>query len=484
MHGRVRVPGDKSISHRALMFGALAVGETRITGLLEGEDVLATAAAMRALGAHVTRTSARSEASSDSTATASAATASTATDSTVAWTVVGRGVGGLREPGGVLDMGNAGTGARLLMGLVAGHPITATFTGDASLSRRPMGRVTKPLAEMGARIQARSGDRLPLTVSGAGAGHRGSGDQEAAIDGGVGGEALPITYTLPVASAQVKSAVLLCGLNAPGVTTVIEPEPTRDHTENMLRHFGAEVRVTDQADGSRRIDLTGQPELMARDVRVPTDISSAAFPIVAGLVVPGSRLTVEAVGLNPLRAGLVATLKDMGAMITVENPGEEGGEPVGDIVVEAGPLKGITVPADRAPSMIDEYPILCVAAAMADGTTRMEGVGELRVKESDRLQAMYEGLKACGVTVRAGDDWLEVTGTGGRQVRGGATVVADLDHRIAMSFLVLGLIAERPIGVDDASPIDTSFPGFAALINGLGGTIAGPGESPEAGGCT
>ncbi len=429
--GRLRVPGDKSVSHRALMLGGLAIGETTVTGMLEGEDVLATAAAMRRMGADITRTDDGAE---------------------TVWRIVGRGLGGLVEPDDVLDMGNAGTGCRLLMGLVAGHPIRATFTGDASLRRRPMERIMAPLRQMGARFEARDGGLLPITVNGP-------------------DTPLPIDYTLPVASAQVKSAVLLAGLSAPGETTVIEPSPSRDHTERMLAHFGAEVRVADDADGGRRVTVVGQPELRAAAIAVPGDISSAAFPLVAALIVPGSALEITGVGLNPLRAGLLDTLAEMGAAIEIRNRRDEGGEPVGDLIAVAGPLGAITVPAARAPSMIDEYPVLAVAAAFADGTTRMEGLGELRVKESDRLAAVATGLAACGVGVRAGDDWLEVDGGAGTPPAGGAAIVTDLDHRIAMAFLVLGLAAAAPVTIDDASPIATSFPGFIDMMNGLGADI-------------
>ncbi len=432
LSGTVRVPGDKSVSHRSLMFAALAVGETTITGLLEGEDVLRTADAVRALGAEVAR------------------------DEDGRWHVRGRGVGALVEPAGVIDMGNAGTGVRLMMGLVATHPISCVFTGDPSLSRRPMERVMGPLREFGTVFQAREGGLLPITVTGA-------------------KDPVPVTAEMKVASAQVKSAVLLAGLNTPGKTTVIERVATRDHTENMLRHFGAEVAVEKTAEGATRITLTGQPELKARDVVVPADISSAAFPLVAGLVVPGSEIRIQAVGLNPLRTGILACLEEMGADIRIENRRTEGGEPVGDIVAKAGPLKGIDVPPERAASMIDEYPILCVAAAVAAGTTRMTDVGELRVKESDRLAAMVTGLRACGVTVRDGEDWMEVDGLGGPagngRPKGGAMIHVDLDHRIAMSFLVLGLAAQEPVRIDDADAIGTSFPGFVDLMNGLGARI-------------
>jgi 3-phosphoshikimate 1-carboxyvinyltransferase len=430
LSGRIDVPGDKSLSHRALMLGALAIGETEVVGLLEGEDVLATAAACKALGAETARME------------------------DGRWRILGAGLGGLVSPANVVDMGNAGTGCRLLMGIVAGHPITATFTGDASLSRRPMRRVMAPLQQMGARFTARDGEFLPITVEGA-------------------AEPMPIEYRLPVASAQVKSAVLLAGLMAPGETVVVEPEPTRDHTERMLAHFGAEIAVEDTGDGGRRVRLIGEPELRAADVRVPGDISSAAFPLVAALIVPGSRVELAGVGLNPLRSGLIDTLTEMGATIRLENARDEAGEPVADLVVESSALKGVVVPARRAPSMIDEYPVLAMAAACADGTTRMEGIGELRVKESDRLAAVARGLEAAGVAVRAGDDWLEVDGTG-RPPKGGASVATDLDHRIAMAFLVLGLAAENGMAIDDAGPIATSFPGFAELIGGLGGEIEEP----------
>ena len=427
--GTLRVPGDKSISHRALMFGALAVGETRISGLLEGEDVLRTAAAMRALGAVVTR------------------------DGPGAWRVAGRGIGGLVEPEDVLDMGNSGTAARLLAGILAGHPIFAVMTGDASLRRRPMRRVIDPLSASGARFTARMGGRLPLAVEGA-------------------REALPLDYTLPVASAQVKSAVLLCGLNAPGITRVSEPAATRDHSENMLRHFGAEVSV-EVAGAGRVITLRGQPELRAADVTVPGDPSSAAFPLVAALLVPGARLTLAGVGLNPLRTGLFATLREMGASLDVRNERREGGEPVGDLIVTHGTLRGVDVPAERAPSMIDEFPVLAVAAACAEGTTRMRGLHELRVKESDRLAATAALLAANGVRVEVDGDDLIVHGTG-RPPEGGGMVTTHMDHRLAMSALVLGMAAGQPVRIDDSRFIETSFPGFVDLMNGAlaGGAAA------------
>ena len=430
--GEIRVPGDKSISHRALLIGALAVGETVIEGLLEGEDVLCTAAALRALGADVER------------------------DAEGVWRVQGVGLGGLREPSGILDMGNSGTAARLLMGVLASHPLTAFLTGDASLCRRPMARVQVPLEQFGARIVAREGGRMPLAITGA-------------------GDPMPTTYRLPVASAQVKSAVLLAGLNTSGKTTAIETLPTRDHTERMLRFFGAEVETAEEADGALAVTVTGQPELTGRRIQVPADISSAAFPLVAALIVPGSELTLTAVGMNPRRTGLVDTLIEMGAGIEIRNEREIAGEPVADLHVRAGGLKGVDVPASRAPSMIDEYPILAVAAAVAEGTTVMHGLAELRVKESDRLAAMARGLAACGVRVEEGKDSLTVHGGGG-PVRGGGAIETDLDHRIAMAFLVLGMAADQPISIDDAEPIETSFPGFVELMNGLGAAI-GPAEA-------
>jgi len=428
--GDIRVPGDKSISHRALILGAVAVGETRISGLLEGDDVLRTAEALAALGARIER--GRDGAP---------------------WRVHGRGVGGLAEPGRVLEMGNSGTAARLLMGLAASHPFTTIFSGDASLSERPMERVMEPLRRMGAVFDARSGGRLPLSVAGT-------------------DDLVPIEYQLPVASAQVKSAILLAALNAPGVTTVMEPRPTRDHTELMMRHFGAEVTVEPADGGGRAIALVGRPELSAAGVTVPGDISSAAFPLVAALLAPNSEVIVRGAGVNPLRAGILQTLAEMGADITVENETSEAGEPVADLRVRAGPLSGVRVPAGRAPAMIDEYPVLAVAAACAAGTTRLEGLAELRVKESDRLSAMARGLAACGVEVEEGGDWLEIRGAG-RAPKGGAEISVELDHRVAMAFLVLGMAADKPVGVDDGAAIATSFPGFVQLMNGLGADITG-----------
>ncbi len=425
--GRIAAPGDKSISHRALMFGALAIGETRITGLLTGEDVLRTAGAMRALGAEVIH------------------------DADGTWRVAGRGVGGLTEPADVLDMGNSGTAARLLCGILASHPIFSIMTGDASLRTRPMRRVIDPLTSCGARFASRAGGLLPLAIQGA---H----------------EAIALEYRVPVPSAQVKSAVLLAGLNARGTTRVEEPEATRDHTENMLRHFGAMVHV-EPAGAGRIITLQGQPELRAADVVVPGDPSSAAFPLVAALLVPGSSVTIPGLGLNPLRTGLITTLLEMGAAIVVTNRRLEGGEPVGDLVITGTPLRGVDVPPERAPIMIDEYPVLAVAAAGAVGVTRMRGLKELRVKESDRLASTAALLTENGVRVEIEGDDMIVHGTGGAPP-GGGLVRAHMDHRIAMAALVLGLFTTRPVTVDDASIIDTSFPGFAPLMGQLGATIS------------
>jgi 3-phosphoshikimate 1-carboxyvinyltransferase len=427
LNGRLRVPGDKSVSHRALILGSLAIGRTRITGLLDGDDVRCTARAMAALGAGIGR------------------------DSDGSWRVDGIGLGGLIEPDALLDLGNSGTGARLLMGVVASHAITAFFTGDASLRHRPMARVAEPLQRLGARIVARDGCRFPLAVIGA-------------------LSPLPITYHLPVPSAQVKSAVLLAGLNAPGETTVIEPLPTRDHSERMLRHFGATVTVTDEQNG-RRITLRGQPELKAADLAVPGDPSSAAFPAVAALLLPGSQMVIEGVGVNPLRTGLFDTLKEMGADLAFGNARIEGGEPVADLTVRASTLTGVEVPAERAPRMIDEYPILAVAAAFARGRTVMNGLAELRVKESDRLGAIAHGLAACGAKVAVAGDTLAVEGMG-TPLPGGGTIAAKLDHRIAMAFLVLGMAALEPVRIDDGATIATSFPGFVELMNRLGAKIA------------
>lgn len=438
--GTARAPGDKSISHRALMLGGLACGESRVHGLLEGEDVLRTAAAMRALGAEAERQDDGS------------------------WLVRGRGIGGLVEPETVLDMGNSGTGARLLLGLLASHPLTAMMTGDASLRARPMGRVMEPLKSMGGRFAARRGQRLPLSVEGS-------------------KRPLPIYYRLPVASAQVKSAILLAGLSAPGETRVIEPQATRNHTEIMLRSFGAEVRVepaTGEDDGAREIALSGQPEIAGRKIEVPSDPSSAAFPTVAALLSPGSELRLTGVCLNPHRIGLYDTLREMGADIAFENRRDDDGEAVADLLIRSGPLQGIEVPAERAPSMIDEYPVLAVAAAAAQGSTVMRGLGELRVKESDRLAAMARGLAACGVEVEEGADSLTVHGKGSRPTGGNhRPIETHLDHRIAMSFLVLGGAAERPVTVDDGAAIETSFPDFTGFMNGLGAHISQAGIGPD-----
>lgn len=427
LRGRIRVPGDKSISHRSLLIGALAVGETVIEGLLEGEDVLCTARALRALGVGVER------------------------GDDAVWRVKGVGLGGLYEPPSVLDMGNSGTAARLLMGVLASHPLTAFMTGDASLCRRPMARVQLPLEQIGAQIFSRKGGRMPLGI-------RGTGDP------------VPISYRLPVASAQVKSAILLASLNTPGKTTVIELQPTRDHTERMLRHFGVDIETATAADDELSVTITGQPEMKGRTMQVAADISSAAFLIVAALVVPNSDITLTDVGMNPRRIGLVDTLIEMGAPIEILDAREIAGEPVADLHVQHGSLKGVDVPASRAPSMIDEYPILSVAAAVAEGTTVMHGLAELRVKESDRLAAMAAGLQACGVEVEEGRDSLTVKGCAGSPP-GGGDIHTDLDHRIAMAFLVLGMVSERPVSIDDAGPIETSFPGFVELMTGLGAAL-------------
>jgi 3-phosphoshikimate 1-carboxyvinyltransferase len=427
LQGRVRVPGDKSISHRGLILGLLAIGETRVHGLLEADDVLRTAAAARVLGAVTER------------------------QDNGAWHVIGAGIGGLAEPDRVLDFGNAGTGSRLMMGVAGSHPITATFDGDASLRSRPMRRILDPLRAMGTRVLAEAeGGRVPLTLRGP-------------------QETIPITYTTPAPSAQIKSAVLLAGLNSPGLTTVIEREATRDHTERMLAHFGAQVSVTQEAD-SRRIALHGQPELRGTEIVVPADPSSAAFPLVAALLVPGSDIVIENVMTNPLRTGLITTLREMGAEIEAENPRDYGGEQVADLRVRAGPLRGVDVPAARAPSMIDEYPVLAVAAAFARGTTRMRGLHELRVKESDRLAAVAAGLAANGIPFEVEGDDLIVHGEGAA-VPGGGRVATHLDHRIAMAFLVMGMAAHSPVTVDDGAMIATSFPDFVPLMRRLGAEI-------------
>ncbi len=425
LSGTARVPGDKSISHRSFMFGGLASGETRITGLLEGEDVMRTGQAMQAMGARITREGA-------------------------AWIIRGTGNGALLEPVEPLDFGNAGTGARLTMGLVGTYDMQTTFIGDASLSRRPMGRVLGPLREMGVQVLATAaGERMPITLRGPKV-------------------AAPIAYRVPMASAQVKSAVLLAGLNTPGITTVIEPVMTRDHTEKMLRGFGAKIEVETDKEGVRHIHIEGQGRLTGQTVAVPGDPSSAAFPLVAALIVPGSDILIQNVLMNPTRSGLIATLLEMGASIELLNPRSAGGEDVADLRVRASDLRGVVVPPERAPSMIDEYPVLAVAAAFAEGETMMQGLDELRVKESDRLSAVANGLKANGVDCTEGDVSLAVRGRPDGKGLGGGTVKTYLDHRIAMAFLVLGLATEKPVTVDDRSMIATSFPEFMELMAGLG----------------
>jgi 3-phosphoshikimate 1-carboxyvinyltransferase len=427
LSGSVRVPGDKSMSIRALILGSLTVGATRVGGLLEGEDVLNTAKALQALGARIERTGERQ------------------------WLIHGVGVGGFAEPSGPLDFGNSGTGSRLMFGAVAGCPIRATFDGDASLRKRPMRRILDPLEKMGARVVGQAeGGRLPLTLQGA-------------------ADPLPMTYESPMASAQLKSAVLLAGLAAPGETVVIEAEPTRDHTEKMLVHFGAEVRVEPEGSG-RRITLTGQPELTPRPVTVPADPSSAAFPLVAALLVPGSDVIINGVMMNPLRTGLLTTLGEMGARIERLEERNEGGEDVADLRVRAGALRGVEVPAARAPSMIDEYPILAVAAAFAEGTTVMRGLKELRVKESDRLVATAALLRANGIGVDIVGDDLVVYGKG--RPAGGGLVTTHMDHRIAMASIILGLASEKPVQIDDGTFIATSFPGFVELMRSLGAELS------------
>lgn len=426
--GVAKVPGDKSISHRSLILGALSVGETRISGLLEGEDVLATADAMRAFGAKVDHIGPGE------------------------WRVNGVGVGNFSEPEDVVDCGNAGTGVRLIMGVMATSGITATFTGDASLRSRPMARVTDPISLFGAQSYGRDGGRLPMTIVGA-------------------ADPKPVRYTVPMPSAQVKSAVLFAGLNVPGKTVVIEKEATRDHTERMLAGFGAEITV-EKTDEGRVITLTGQPKLKPQNITVPRDPSSAAFPVCAALIVEGSDVLVPNIGLNPTRAGLFATLREMGADLTYENERVEGGEPVADLRARYSPnMHGITVPPERAASMIDEYPILSVVAAYAKGDTIMRGVKELRVKESDRIDAMARGLEANGVSLEEGPDWWIIKGYGPGSVKGGGLCQARLDHRIAMSFLILGMAAENPVRVDDGAPVATSFPIFEPLMADLGAQI-------------
>jgi len=421
------VPGDKSISHRALILGALTVGETTVGGLLEGEDVLHTADAMQALGAHLERTGEQ------------------------AWRIRGVGVAGFAQPVAPLDFGNSGTGCRLAIGAVAGSPITVAFVGDESLRSRPMQRVLDPLRKMGARVlEVASGGRLPLTIQGA-------------------TDPIPINYEPPVASAQLKSAVLLAGLAAPGETTVIEAEATRDHTERLLKHFGAKITSKAHGENGRRIVLKGQPELEPANILVPADPSSAAFPLVAALLVPGSELVLEALMTNPLRTGLLTTLREMGASIEIVDKRDDGGEEIVDLRVRTSALKGVDVPAERAPSMIDEYPILAVAASFAEGVTRMRGLQELRVKESDRLAATADMLRANGVAVEIEGDDLIIQGKG--RPTGGAEVKTQMDHRIAMSALVMGLASEHPVRIDDSTFIATSFPGFTELMRSVGADL-------------
>ena len=428
LSGVVEVPGDKSISHRSLIFGAMALGKTEISGLLEGQDVLDTAKAMEAFGASVTN-------HGDGN-----------------WTVHGVGVGGFSEPDGVIDCGNSGTGVRLIMGAMATHDMTATFTGDASLNKRPMARVTDPIALFGAEAYGRKGGRLPMTIVGA-------------------KHPVPVRYTVPMPSAQVKSAVMLAGLNAPGETVIIEKEATRDHTERMLVGFGAEVDVEITAEG-RVITLQGYPELKPQTISVPRDPSSAAFPVCAALITEGSDILVPNIGLNPTRAGLYTTLREMGADLVFENERIEGGEPVADLRAKFSPnMKGIEVPPERAASMIDEYPILSVVASFAEGETIMRGVKELRVKESDRIDAMAKGLRANGMDIDEGEDWWILHGKGMGNVPGGGLAETFLDHRIAMSFLILGMGSEKPVHIDDGGPIVTSFPNFEPLMSALGAKL-------------
>ncbi len=425
LKGTAGIPGDKSISHRSLMFGGLAKGTTTVHGLLEGEDVLNTCAAMRAMGATITK-------NADGT-----------------WTTEGVGIGNLKSPSEPMEMGNSGTSTRLLAGLVAGHPITASFKGDASLSKRPMGRIIAPLETMGATFESTDGGKLPMTVKGA-------------------TNVTAIHYKLPVASAQVKSAIMLAGLRADGITTVIETKPTRDHSENMLRHFGVQVDVEDLENGAQAVHLKGGQQMIAgKDIYVPSDPSSAAFPAVAALLCEGSDVLLPRIGMNPRRNGVFLCLKEMGADITFENERIEAGEPVADIRVRGTKmLQGIAVPESRVPSMIDEFPILFVAASCANGTTVCTGLDELRVKESDRLAVMAKGLEACGVKLEMGEDSLTIHGMG-KPPKGGATIETALDHRIAMSFLIMGMVAEKPVTIDDIAPVATSFPNFVKLMTDL-----------------
>lgn len=425
LSGEIRVPGDKSISHRAIMLGGIAKGTTRVSGLLEGEDVLRTVAALENLGAVITKDG------SD-------------------WVIEGCGLAGIKEPAAVLDMGNSGTAARLLIGLLATRPFISFFTGDASLCKRPMGRVITPLQQFGASFMSRSGGKLPLAVTGA-------------------AQPKPISYKLPVASAQVKSAILFAGLSTTGATTVIEAIPTRDHSEHMLRHFGARLDIIKTNEGEA-ITIHGPAQLTGQTLTVPGDISSAAFPLVAALIVPDAKITLQNVGLNPRRTGILKSLQEMGATIQIHNQRNVGGEAVGDISVQASALQGVTIPPDRAPSMIDEYPVLAIAASFAKGTTRMCGLGELRVKESDRLALTAAGLQACGVATEIIGDDLLVHGTG-TPPKGGAMIATAMDHRIAMSFLVMGMASQNPVTIDDGSFITTSFPKFTELMNTIGAHI-------------
>jgi len=431
LKGDVHLPGDKSISHRALIFGSLAKGQTIIRGLLEGDDVMSTRSALMQLGADIALIDDQGDRH---------------------WRVNGLGLGGFKTPKAPLDLGNSGTGARLLMGVIAGSGISAVFTGDASLSKRPMARVTDPLKEMGAKVEARDGTYLPLTIS--------APDQP-----------LALAYDSPVASAQIKSAILLAGLTARGTTSVTEPKASRDHTEAMLRHFGAEVSGHIHEDGRYTAALKGESHLTGRDVLVPADPSSAAFLAVAATITPSSAITLHAVGTNPLRFGLFETLIEMGANITLSNKRQEGGEDVADLTVVSAPLKGVTVPAQRAASMIDEYPILSIAAAHAEGSTHMLGVEELRVKETDRIQLMADGLMDAGVDVETTEDSMTVHGMDQNSIAGGVTIDACHDHRIAMAFLTLGLTCQKPITVTGAETIATSFPNFTDLMNGIGAKI-------------
>jgi len=426
LNGETTVPGDKSISHRALILAALAVGRTRISGILASDDVTHTSAALAAMGVSM-------EQNPDGV-----------------WHVDGVGIGGLREPDQVLDLGNSGTGARLLMGIAAGHPFTTNFTGDASLVQRPMSRIADPLGRMGATVLCRSGDRMPLSVTGP-------------------RHPIPIAYDVPVPSAQVKSAVMLAGLSAPGETSVFEAQATRDHTERMLARFGADIIVAPE-NGGVRIRLVGQPELVPTTIQVPGDPSSAAFLMVAATIIPNSQVRLLSVGINPLRTGLLDTLKEMGGDIRIEDPRDEGGEPVADLTIKSANLNGVLVPADRAPRMIDEYPVLAVAAACAEGVTTLAGLAELRVKESNRLAAISDGLAACGVQSETSQDTLTIQGCSGAPP-GGGNVRSHFDHRIAMAFLVLGMTAKAPVQVDDAEAIATSYPGFAEHFGALGSYI-------------